>query len=117
MRSPGWLSTGDGMKSRFMRSRGSGCDMLSHDTRHTVSGRIVVVSGATGGLGVAVVEAFLKADDHVVGISRSQSDRLGGNYLHIPADLTSAAGVEAVFARAIERFGRIDVVVHTMGGF
>src|SRR5690348_16146025 len=102
------------MKSRFVRRRGSGCDMLSHDTRHTVSGRIVVVSGATGGLGVAVVEAFLKAGDHVVGISRSQSERMGGNYLHMTADLTSPAGVEAVFAHAANQFGRIDVVVHTI---
>ena len=91
--------------------------MLFHDTRQSLSERIVVVTGATGGLGGAVVDAFLADGDHVVGMSRSQSERQGGNYLHVAVDLNSSAAVNSAFSDAIGRFGRIDVVVHTMGGF
>lgn len=82
-----------------------------------MSSRIVVVSGATGGLGTAVVDAFLRTGDHVAGMSRSHSDRAHDHYTHIAADLTSAAAVDQAFNDVVTRFGRVDVVAHTMGGY
>jgi NAD(P)-dependent dehydrogenase (short-subunit alcohol dehydrogenase family) len=79
--------------------------------------RIVEVTGAPGALCGAVVEAVLAAGDHVTGMSRSQSERQGGNYLHVAADQSSPAAVTSAFSDVISRFGRVDVVAHTMGGF
>lgn len=74
-----------------------------------MSERVVVVTGATGGLGKAVVEAFEQQGDTVAAVSRSAPE--------YPADLTRPEEAERVIGRILERFGRIDVLVHAMGGF
>ena len=71
--------------------------------------RIVVITGATGGLGTSVVEAFRKEGDEVVPVSRS-----GGEFR---ADLSRAEDAAALVRAVMGRFGRIDVLVHTTGGF
>src|SRR5947209_17122893 len=74
-----------------------------------MSERVVVVSGATGGLGGAVVEAFRREGDRVIGMGRSGSD--------MDADLTSSAAATAAIATVLERYKRLDVLVQVMGGF
>ena len=71
--------------------------------------RVVVITGATGGLGSAVTEAFRSAGDEVVGVSRSAGD--------FKADLTRPDEAGSLVKRVLERHGRIDVLVHTTGGF
>jgi NAD(P)-dependent dehydrogenase (short-subunit alcohol dehydrogenase family) len=71
--------------------------------------RIVVVTGATGGLGTSVVDGFQTAGDRVVPVSRS-----GGEFR---ADLSQPEDAAALVAKVMERYGRIDVLVHTAGGF
>src|SRR5687767_4039915 len=71
--------------------------------------RIVVITGATGGLGSAVTEAFRTNGDEVVGVSRSSGD--------FQADLTKPDQAAALVKRVMERHGRLDVLVHTTGGF
>jgi NAD(P)-dependent dehydrogenase (short-subunit alcohol dehydrogenase family) len=68
-------------------------------------------------LGTAVVDAFLNAGDHVIGISRSPGSRAADRYVHVAADLSSSAAVDQAFTDTIGRFGKIDVVAHTMGGY
>ncbi|MEZ5365995.1 MAG: SDR family NAD(P)-dependent oxidoreductase [Bryobacterales bacterium] len=82
------------------------------------SSRSVLITGATGGLGGAVVNAFLDAGATVTGVSRSvdgqhQSERLRW----FAADLTKAAGAEAAVAAAVEHGGKLDVLAHVLGGF
>lgn len=74
-----------------------------------MSTRIVVVTGASGALGRAVVQTFREAGDTVVTISRSGSD--------VSADLTDPAQAEQAFDSIISQHGRIDVLVHTVGAF
>ena len=71
--------------------------------------RIVLITGATGGLGTSVVEAFQTARDEVVPVSRS-----GGEFR---ADLSQPGDGTALVKKVMERYGRIDVLVHTAGGF
>ena len=71
--------------------------------------RIVVITGATGGLGTSVVEAFRTAGDEVVPVSRS-----GGEFR---ADLSQPADAIALVKKVVDRYGHIDVLVHTAGGF
>ena len=69
---------------------------LSDDT---LDGRIAVVTGAAGGIGSAVAEAFAAAGASVVGLDREQ------------ADLSEAESVEHAFA-SLDRF---DVLVNCLG--
>jgi NAD(P)-dependent dehydrogenase (short-subunit alcohol dehydrogenase family) len=90
------------------------------------SGRVAIITGAVGNLGVATARAFQRAGARTVLVDRSR-DRLGQTYAdlagsreHLLAggvDLTDAASVSRMVEAARERFGRLDVLVNTVGGF
>src|SRR5579885_581721 len=79
----------------------------------------ILITGANGGLGTAVTEAFLAAGATVVGTSKSASaaDFPHPNFVAMPPDLTNHASARELAAGVIARFQKIDVVVHVMGGF
>lgn len=81
--------------------------------------KIVLVTGANGGLGTHVTQAFLDAGATVVGTSRkiSQSEFSSSNFVAIPAELSSREKAQALVDQALTRFGRLDVLVHTAGGY
>lgn len=82
-----------------------------------MSERITLVTGATGALGTAMVDAFLAQGDSVVGVARSQQRREDARYTHLQADLISPTGATEMTAEVMRRFGRIDTLLHVMGGF
>jgi NAD(P)-dependent dehydrogenase (short-subunit alcohol dehydrogenase family) len=84
-----------------------------------MQGKIVLVTGANGGLGSHVTQAFLDAGANVVGTSRKiqQSEFTNGNFVAMPAELSTAQGANALVEEVVARFGRIDVLAHTVGGF
>jgi NAD(P)-dependent dehydrogenase (short-subunit alcohol dehydrogenase family) len=84
-----------------------------------MSNRVVLITGAKGGLGTFVTQRFLESGATVVGTERSisQKDFAGGNFVAVPADLTKAAAVSDVISSAVERYGRLDVLVHLLGAF
>lgn len=79
--------------------------------------RRVVVTGASGGLGQAVVDA-LQGTARIFAIDRKcpELDALADRARCEQANLTDPASVEAVFARVVAD-GPIDAVVHTVGAF
>jgi len=81
--------------------------------------RIVLITGAKGGLGSFVTEAFLSAGDSVVGTSKSiqASDFANPRFVAMASDLTDAASAGQLVDCVIKRFQRIDTLVHVMGGF
>ena len=80
---------------------------------------VVLITGASGGLGTAVTNAFLANGDRVVGVSRSikQDEFPGDKFFALPADVTQAASAAKVVTSVVERYGRVDTLVHVMGGF
>lgn len=90
------------------------------------SDRVVMVTGAAGNLGSAVAQAFQAAGAKLVLVDRA-ADRLqrlfpdlvdSPNYfLATSVDMTDADAVEAMVDEAVKRFGRVDVLVNTVGGF
>jgi NAD(P)-dependent dehydrogenase (short-subunit alcohol dehydrogenase family) len=82
-------------------------------------GKIVLITGAKGGLGAHVTDAFLAEGAQVAGVSRTirDSDFASDRFAAIPAELSSGDAARAVIDHVIARFGRIDAVVHLMGGF
>lgn len=84
-----------------------------------LNGRVAVVTGASKGIGLAVVRTLLDEGARVVAASRSRSaklDALDGELLHVPADFMDADAPSEVIAGALERFGAVDVLVNNVGG-
>jgi len=81
--------------------------------------KIVLVTAANGGLGTHVTQAFLNAGATVVGTSRKmkQSDFASSNFTPMPADLSTQEGANGLVMQLLARFGRLDVLAHTVGGF
>ena len=81
--------------------------------------RIVLITGAKGGLGSFVTEAFLAAGDTVIGTSKSiqASDFSNPRFVAMASDLTDPASTSHLVDCVMQRFRRIDVLVHVMGGF
>lgn len=86
--------------------------------------KVIVVTGAAGNLGRAVVDAFLAAGGTVCGLDHRQG-RLAemfpehGGALHIyeNADLTDRKALIALGGQIQAEVGRVDVLVNTVGGF
>jgi NAD(P)-dependent dehydrogenase (short-subunit alcohol dehydrogenase family) len=81
--------------------------------------RVVLITGAKGGLGSFVTQRFLSAGAKVIGSSRSisQEDFLQPNFMALPVDFTKPAAVRDAIESIVRRFGRLDVLVHVLGGF
>src|ERR1700758_478393 len=82
-------------------------------------GKIALVTGANGGLGVHVTKALLDAGFTVVGLSPKikQSDFDHPNFSALPAVLSSLDAAKKAVDTVISRSGRIDVMAHMVGGF
>ena len=83
------------------------------------SGRLVAITGAASGIGLACARRFSANGDTVVLIDRdvdgadARAAELG--QVAIAADVADESQVIACFARIVERFGRIDVLVNNAG--
>src|SRR6185312_11316433 len=84
-----------------------------------MEGRVVLITGAKGGLGSFVTERFLAAGATVIGTSRSiqPSDFNHVRFTAIAVDFSDATAVKAMVDQVISRFGKIDIFAHIMGGF
>jgi NAD(P)-dependent dehydrogenase (short-subunit alcohol dehydrogenase family) len=84
-----------------------------------MQGKVVLVTGANGGLGSYVTQAFLDAGATVVGSSRKiqQSDFSSSNFIAIPAEISTHAGAKSLVDQAVARCGKLNVLVHTVGAF
>ncbi|HYU45306.1 MAG TPA: SDR family NAD(P)-dependent oxidoreductase [Terriglobales bacterium] len=84
-----------------------------------MKGKVVLVTGANGGLGTYVTQAFLDAGATVVGTSRKiqQSDFNNPNFIAMPAEISTREGAKVLVDQVVDRFGKLDVLAHTVGGF
>lgn len=90
------------------------------------TGKVVVVTGASGNLGRTVVQGFADAGAKIalVDLNAERLDQvvggLGGDanrFKSFPGDLSSTEKVDALVNQIVEQFGQIDVLAHTVGGF
>jgi NAD(P)-dependent dehydrogenase (short-subunit alcohol dehydrogenase family) len=84
-----------------------------------MSGRVVLITGAKGGLGTFVTQRFLGTGATVIGASRSISpeDFPAPNFVALPVDFTKSAAVTGAIGSCVARYGKLDVLVHVVGGF
>ncbi len=88
-----------------------------------MTGRVVVVVGASSGIGLAAAIAFATRDDHLVLVSRSAQALEAaetacrgagtGEVDTVVGDIGDPATADRIVARTLERYGRLDVVVHS----
>jgi len=84
-----------------------------------LEGKAVLITGAKGGLGTFVTNAFLDAGAQVAGISRSirDEDFPNSSFHAIAAELSSLDAARSAVNTAIQKLGRIDALVHLVGAF
>lgn len=88
-----------------------------------LDGRLILLTGASTGIGRAAAAAFVAAGARVVGVARSRerleqlSEQLGGSSWLIPvvADVSDAASVEQMASHVLDRIGLPDVIVANAG--
>lgn len=84
-----------------------------------LSGKNVVITGAKGGLGTFVTQAFLDEGARVMGVSRSitAADFASERFIAMPAEVSTGENAKTLMADALAKCGRIDGLVHLVGGF
>ena len=88
-------------------------------SEHLMQGKVVLVTGADGGLGAYVTQALLDSGATVVGTSRKiqQSAFNSPTFTAMPAEMSTYEGARVLVDQVVGRFGELDVLAHTVGGF
>jgi 3-oxoacyl-[acyl-carrier protein] reductase len=90
-----------------------------------LKGKVALVTGSARGIGKAIAERFGKLGASVV-VNYSSSEeraketvaaieRLGGTAIAVQADVAKVADIDRLFVTALDRFGRLDIVVANAG--
>ena len=103
--------------------------LVARSTRRANDDRVVLITGGSRGLGLALAERFGRAGCRLVLTARNVDELIRARYtlleqhavlspdsvLLIPADLTDPAQAESLIDHAIAHFGRIDVLINNAG--
>jgi NADP-dependent 3-hydroxy acid dehydrogenase YdfG len=83
--------------------------------------KVIVITGASGGIGAAVAELVASRGASAVLVARRKdaleavAERCGANALAVVADMTNRDDVQRVVRESIDRFGHVDVWVNNVG--
>jgi NAD(P)-dependent dehydrogenase (short-subunit alcohol dehydrogenase family) len=84
--------------------------------RMELTGKVVVVTGGTRGVGAGIASACVEAGAEVIVCARRPPEVAVKGVEFVPADLREAGAVRALFEGVVERHGRLDVLVNNAGG-
>src|SRR3954452_4309012 len=79
--------------------------------------KVVVITGASQGIGAGLVRGFVGLGWRVVANSRSIEPVASADMLAIAGDIADPAVADRVIGRAVETFGRVDTLVNNAGIF
>jgi len=98
---------------------------MSEPDRFALSGRVAIVAGGSGGIGVPICAALAAAGAHIAVIGRSETglaqarravESAGSRALVIAADMASQADADSAVEQIVQQLGRVDVLVNAVGG-
>lgn len=97
-------------------------DSSEQRTRPTVvradaSPKVVIVTGASRGIGAALVEGFRSAGYVAVGSSRSIAPSDAPDFVTVRGDIAEVETARTIVELAVRRFGRIDSLINNAGMF
>jgi NAD(P)-dependent dehydrogenase (short-subunit alcohol dehydrogenase family) len=81
-----------------------------------LSGKRVLVTGGTQGIGEAIVKRLRRAGATVLATARSIPDNLQSPDLFISADLSKTDGIQIVVKDVLARIGGLDILINNVGG-
>ncbi len=97
---------------------------IGHSTTEDLSGRVVVITGASRGIGRALAESFARrgarlgllarSEEQLAAVSR-ELENDGAEVAVAPCDITEEDGLNSALNRVAERFGTVDSVVVNAG--
>lgn len=88
---------------------------------HPLSGKVVIITGASSGIGAATARALARVGCRMTLAARSAqklhalAEEIGPASVAAPTDVTVASDVGQMVAKTVERFGRIDVLFANAG--
>ena len=91
-----------------------------------IEGRVAIITGASAGIGRGIAQIFAQEGATIVAASRNieAGEQLvqeirdaGGDAIFVVADISRKLDNEKVATAALERFGRIDILIHNAGIF
>lgn len=86
--------------------------------------KVIVVTGASKGIGLAIAQQFAAAGSHVIWAARSKNRLVAeikllqnpiGTQVALSCDVSKKANIRKVVSSAIKRFGRIDIWINNAG--
>jgi NAD(P)-dependent dehydrogenase (short-subunit alcohol dehydrogenase family) len=85
------------------------------------TGKVVIVTGGSRGVGRGIAQRFLETGADVVICGRNEPESLpddggGKTAVFVAADVRDPDGIDTVVTATVERFGRLDVLVNNAGG-
>lgn len=79
--------------------------------------KVVIITGASQGIGAGLVTGYRRIGYAVVGTSRSIPPSTDSDFLTVPGDITTPDTASRVVEQALDRFGRIDSLINDAGVF
>ncbi len=77
--------------------------------------KVIIVTGASQGIGAEIVKAFRELDYRIVATSRTIEPSEDPNILTVAGDIGDPATAQRVISEAVARFGRVDTLVNNAG--
>jgi NAD(P)-dependent dehydrogenase (short-subunit alcohol dehydrogenase family) len=81
----------------------------------TQAQKVVIITGASGGIGAGLVAGFRRCGYAVIGTSQSIPPSSEPDYLTVKGDITQAETARQVVEQALARFGRVDSLINNAG--
>ena len=83
-----------------------------------LTGRVALITGATGGIGLQIAKKMKQAGATVVVSGRKiakMNAEFDDEYIKIPCDLATVGGAEELIMETIEKTGKIDILINNAG--